>query len=87
MSVDFFQSDGMVRVVEHIEHYRYVPSKIYEITQALYMMSEENQIKVMKYITRITGKHITFRALAKPKSTKSMLKAMAKMDRKLQERS
>ena len=76
----------MVRVVEHIEHYRYVPSKIHEITQALYRMSEEDQIKVMKYITRITRKRIIFQALTKPKSTQSILKAMAKADKKLQER-
>ncbi len=85
MAINLQLPDGMVRVVEHIEYYRYVPQKIYEITQALYMMNAEEQIKVMRYITRITSKRITFQALSRCQSNKRVFKAMAEMDKKLQQ--
>ena len=63
MTEDVFLPDEMVRVADFIEHYRYVPQKTYEVAQAFDEMSNEEQIKVLKYIVRITHKRITVRSL------------------------
>ena len=81
MSEDSFQLDGTVRLTETVECYRYVPQKIYEINQALNGMSDDELIKVMKYITRITAKRYTFRSLQKPISKKRLFRIMAKKDK------
>ena len=80
MSEDSFQPDGMVRVEEIIKHYRYVPQKIYEITQALDYLSDEEKIKVMKYIVRLTDKRVTFRALERKQSKKELFRALKRVD-------
>lgn len=80
MSVDRFQPDGMVRIEENIKHYRYVPQKIYEITQALDYLNDEEKIKVMKYIVRLTHKRVTFRSLERKQSKKALFRAFKKVD-------
>ncbi len=58
---DAYLPDGHVQIEEHVTYYRYVPRHIYEIDLALMGMSEDEQIKVMKAITRITNKRINFK--------------------------
>ncbi|MBQ9270683.1 MAG: hypothetical protein IJ218_00235 [Alphaproteobacteria bacterium] len=82
MTEDVFLPDGMVRVADFIAHYRYVPQKTYEVTQAFAEMSDEEQIKVLKYIVRITNKRITFRSLEKPMTKKQFFQAMDKFTAK-----
>ena len=82
MPEDRFQPDGMVRVTETVKYYRYLPQKIYEITQALYCLDDDELIKVMKYISRITDKRCTFRSLQKPMSKRQLFRALAKIDKK-----
>ena len=65
----FSELSDYVSFAETVKFYRSVPRKIYDIDHALAMMSDEEQIKVMKYITRITNKRITFKLLA-PKPRK-----------------
>ena len=80
MSEDSFEPDGTVRIKEIITHYRYVPQIIYEVTHACDMMSSEEQIKVLKYITRLTAKRITFRSLARKPTKKQLFRAIKKVD-------
>lgn len=86
MTEDIYQFDGTVCVEEMVSVHRYVPQKIYEINKALYCMSDEELLKIMKYITRITDKRCTFRSLAKKMSNKRLFQAMAKQDKKLNRR-
>ena len=80
MSEDSYNFDGTVTITETIKHCRTMPQKIYEIMQALDCLSDEEQIKVMKYIVRLTQKRITFRSLACKQSKKSLFRAMKKVD-------
>ena len=77
-----YQPDGMVRIEEKISFYRYIPEEIYEITQALDALSDEEIIKVMKYIRRITKKRFNFQALARKPSKKAQIRALKKVDAK-----
>ena len=80
MTQDSYELDGTVRITEIITHHRYVPQKIYEITQALYEMSEDQQIKVIKYIIRLTGKRTNFKSLTPKMSKKAFFRALHKVD-------
>lgn len=80
MSEDSFNPDGTVTVVEYIKHYRVLPQKIYEINQALGCLNDEELIKVMKYISRITNKRWTFRSLMPKVSKKRLMAQMKKVD-------
>lgn len=80
MSEDSYNFDGTVTITEMIKHYRTMPQKIYEITQALDFLSDEEQIKVMKYIVRLTHKRITFRSLIRKQSKKAFFRALKRVD-------
>lgn len=80
MTEDCFQPDGMVRIEEIIKHYRYVPQKIYEITQALDLLNDNEKIKVMKYIVRLAQKRVTFRSLERKPSRKAFFRALKRVD-------
>lgn len=80
MSEDSYQFDGTVRVEEIIKHYRYVPQKIYEITQALDLLNDDEKIKVMKYIVRLTQKRVTFRSLERKPNKKAFFRALKRVD-------
>ncbi len=60
-----YTPDGEVRVEEYVVFYRREPYLLHELTRALQRMSNEEQIKVMRYITRITDKRIKFELLIK----------------------
>ena len=79
MSEDLYDLDGNVRVAETITYYRYVPQRIYEINMVLKTMDEEQQIKVIKYIVRLTGKRDWFRSLARKKSKQTLFKEWDKI--------
>ena len=85
MTEDSFSHDGTVTMTEYIKHYRTMPLKKYEIMQAFDEMSDEEQIKVLKYVTRITNKRITFRALQKPMSKRTFLRAIKRIDSRNQD--
>ena len=87
MTQDSYEFDGTVRVEEIIKHYRFVPQNIYEVTRAFDLMTEEEQIKVLKYITRITNKRITFRALQKPMSKRQFFRKMKELMQDNEEKS
>ena len=82
MSQDCFLPDGTVRVSETVTYYRYVPQKIYEIDMALNYLNDDELIKVMKYISRITDKRCTFRSLQKPMSAKQLSRAINRLNNK-----
>ena len=56
----FCATKEAVSYEECVRFYRTVPRKIYDITNALECMSNEELDKLIKYITRITGKRISF---------------------------
>lgn len=81
MSQDCFLPDGTVRVSETVTYYRYVPQKIYEIDMALNYLNDDELIKVMKYISRITDKRCTFKSLQKPMSAKQLSRAINRLNK------
>lgn len=60
-----YTPDGEVQIEEHVVFYRHEPYLFHELKNALKRMSNEEQIKVMRYITRITNKRIKFELLIK----------------------
>ncbi len=47
-----------VEIIEYIEHARYVPRKVYELSAAAEMLSDEEVEKVKRYIERLTDKRV-----------------------------
>ena len=86
MSEDIYDFDGNVRVAETITYYRYVPRLIYEIDIALKTMKEEEQMKVAKYIVRITGKRHLFPSFACLKSKKALFKELDKISKRTRDK-
>ncbi len=84
MTEDLYEPDGTVRIEENVKYYRHVPRYIYEITQALYALSEEEQIKVAKYIERLTKKRITFRTTVRRMSKKELFAAMDRKNERIE---
>ena len=56
----FCMTKEAVSYEECVRFYRTVPRKVYDITNALEHMSDEELDKLMKYITRLTKKRIIF---------------------------
>ncbi|MBR1824996.1 MAG: hypothetical protein IJ770_00215 [Alphaproteobacteria bacterium] len=64
-SIDYSAGKGeFIRVEESMVFARFVPRKIYDITNALKKMSDKEQIKLMQYITHLTKQRITFEILS-----------------------
>lgn len=68
----FCMTKEAVSYEECVRFYRTVPRKIYDITNALNNMSDEELNKLMKYITRITGRRIIFGELTVKQTLKRM---------------
>ncbi len=47
-----------IEIIEYIEHARYVPLKVYDLSNAAEMLSDEEVEKVKRYIERITNKRV-----------------------------
>ena len=58
-----------IEIIEHIEHARYVPIKVYDLSNAAEMLSDEEVEKVKRYIERITHKRVKPWFFPKPQNS------------------